>query len=90
MTTLSFVSLLPSLAHLVPEPMPQASLWDKPVAKRFPVMIKPIGGSWNQFMIGHVVTHLDLQTWCDWKGYKLITLHAGMRDARPGEKTDLF
>lgn len=63
---------------------------EDPAPKRFPVMLQKRGGRWNDFMIGHVVTHLDIKTWCDWRGYKLITLHAGARDARPGEKTDLF
>lgn len=44
----------------------------------------------GQFFIGHVVSHLSIQDWCDMHGYKLDTVYLGTRWAQPGERTDLF
>lgn len=43
----------------------------------------------NVFVMGHVVTFLDLLDWCDWHGYDLFELQAGARQAYAHERTDL-
>lgn len=58
--------------------------------KFYNVMLHKIGGRWNEFYMGSVVTHLSLEDWCAWKGYKLVQVYAGMRDAKLSEKTNLF
>lgn len=56
----------------------------------YPVMLHKKNGGWKDFYIGYVVTHLDIHDWCEANGYKLVTLHRGMRPAHPNEFTDLF
>jgi hypothetical protein len=63
---------------------------ETPTLKFYNVMLHKIGGRWNEFYIGHVVSHLSIQDWCDMKGMKLVQLHAGTRWAKPHERTDLF
>jgi hypothetical protein len=36
-----------------------------------------------------IVTHCDLEVYCDWKGYKLFTLDASPELALPGERTEI-
>jgi hypothetical protein len=68
---------------------------DKPLVERIPrmrynVMLHKIGGRWNEFYLGYVVTHLGIHDWCDWKGHKLVRCFMGTREALPHEKTDLM
>jgi len=60
------------------------------VAMLYPVTLHKVGGKWNEFKLGFVVTHLDLQDWCAMKGYRLVAPHKGSRPALPHERTDLF
>lgn len=73
-------------------PKPKADpIEDKPlVLMSYPVTLKPPGGKWNEFKIGHVVTHLELSDWCLMKGYQLVNCYAGSRRADSHERTDLF
>lgn len=66
---------------------------DVPSLKFYNVMLWKRDGRGQgrgQFFIGHVVSHLSIQDWCDMKGYKLDTVYPGTRWAKDGEKTDLF
>lgn len=58
--------------------------------KRFPVLLAKIGGRWNEFVMGYVVSHLEIQDWCDMHGYKLVELYRGTRPAYSHERTDLL
>jgi hypothetical protein len=73
------------------ELFPEVSKPEKPlVLMSYPVTLHKIGGSWNEFKIGHVVTYLDLDDWCLMKGFRLVGTHKGTRRAAPTERTDLF
>lgn len=62
-----------------------------PTLKFYNVMLwKNKGQGRGQFFIGHVVSHLSIQDWCDMKGYRLDTIYTGTRWAKEHEKTDLF
>lgn len=63
---------------------------DVPTLKFYNVTLHKIGGRWNEFYMGHVVTHLSIQDWCDMKGFRLETCHPGTRWARDHERTNLF
>ena len=57
--------------------------------KRYEVMLAKVGGKWNDFQIGHVVTYLSLDEWCEMKGYRIVENY-GNRPAYSHERTDLF
>jgi len=57
--------------------------------KHYQVLLHKIGGKWNEFVMGHVVSFLDIEDWCQMKGYRLVDLwHT--RPAYSHERTDLF
>jgi hypothetical protein len=86
--TLARSLLQPFHFHVSDELFPTA---EKPlVAMRYPVSLHKIGGEWNDFKIGHVVTHLSLEDWCLMKGYRLVANFQGACPAMPDERTDLF
>jgi hypothetical protein len=58
--------------------------------KKFNVLLHKIGGKWNEFAMGSVVTFLEIDEWCELKGYKLVELYRGTRPAYPHERTDLL
>jgi len=43
----------------------------------------------NTLVMGHVVTHLELEDWCWMKGYSLFTLDGGAELALRNERTSL-
>jgi hypothetical protein len=58
--------------------------------KKYNVMLAKIGGKWNEFVMGHVVTFLEIDEWAEMHGYKIVTLFLGTRPAYSTERTDLF
>ncbi len=43
-----------------------------------------------EVMIGHIVTHLDLDDYCDMHGLQLVDLQRGTRRALSHERTELI
>jgi hypothetical protein len=57
--------------------------------KKYNVMLHKVGGKWNDFVLGHVVTYLEIDEWCEMKGYKIVQVY-NSRPAYSHERTDLF
>lgn len=46
------------------------------------------GTNRKRYLMGHVVTHLDIEDWCEFHGYRLLQC-LSQREALPGEVTKL-
>jgi len=59
---------------------------DRIVAKRYGVILKNREG---MVMMGHAITHLQIDEWADLHGYHLMESHY-KREAYAHERTDLY
>ncbi len=56
---------------------------------RYSVCLHKNGDKIGEFKIGHVVTHLSIQDWCELHGYTMLSLFV-THLARSDERTNLF
>lgn len=70
--------------------LPKAPVGEEGFPKRYPVMcIQPKAGDW-EYLHGYIVTHMNVQDYCDMHGLTLVEVFRGTRGALSGERTELF
>lgn len=82
--------------HAIPN-LSQVQNWYRNLSQpndpsRYPVMVRsyvPGADEWK-FQIGYIVTHMEVQDYCQMHGLTLVEAYQGITDALPGEVTELF
>lgn len=57
---------------------------------RYNVVVCRAKNEETEVMLGHIVTHLELDDYCAMHGYQLVKLQFGTRRAFPHERTELI
>ena len=54
----------------------------------YPVLLRKLDSN-GAYHYGFVVTHLNLDEWCQMRGYRIVVIYPGTRTARDGERTTI-
>lgn len=58
------------------------------VPMRHPVLLRKLD-SQGRYHYGVVVTHLNLDEWCQMRGYRIVAIYSDPRPARKDERTTI-
>ena len=68
--------------------------WYQEQERALPMLYRVVvckqGSDETEVMMGHIVTHLELDDYCDMHGLQLVRLQFGTRRAGPHERTELI